>query len=75
MRRVSAVRVRAWPVAMMSAAALDVLAHSLCKSPAARSAVRFGAVVALLGIARGVEGVRVSGVSPPARPSCFLPPR
>ncbi len=49
--RVSAIRVRAWPVAVTSVAALDVFAHSLGK-PAARSAVRLGAAVALLGIAR-----------------------
>lgn len=49
------VGVWAWPVAVTSAAALDVLAHRLGK-PAARSAVRFGAVVVLLGIAR-VAGV------------------
>ena len=42
-------------MAAMSAAALDVFAHNLDK-PAARSAVRFGAVAALLGIAR-VAGV------------------
>ena len=47
----NAVRVRVWPAAVTSAAALDVLAHSLGK-PAARAAVRFGGVAALLGIAR-----------------------
>jgi CAAX protease family protein len=48
---VSAVRVRVWPVTVTFAAALDVLAHRV-GNPAARTAVRYGAAVALLGIAR-----------------------
>jgi membrane protease YdiL (CAAX protease family) len=48
---VSAVRVRVWPVAAAFAAALDVLAHR-AGNPVARAAVRYGAAVALLGIAR-----------------------
>jgi len=51
MRRVSAVRDRAWPVAVASAVALEALAYSLGQ-PAARSAVRYGGAAALLGIAR-----------------------
>lgn len=57
---VSAARVRAWPVAVTSAAALDVFAHSLGK-PAARVAVRSCSVVALLGIARAA-GVSWAGL-------------
>jgi len=57
---VNAVRVGVWPAAVTSAAALDVLAHSLGK-PAARAAVRFGGVAALLGIAR-MAGVSWAGL-------------
>ena len=56
----NAVRVRVWPAAVTSAAALDVLAHSLGK-PAARAAVRFGGVAALLGMARAA-GVSWAGL-------------
>jgi len=58
--RVSAVRIRAWPVAVTTAAALDVVAHRL-RHPAARTAVRYGAALALLGIAR-TAGVSWSGL-------------
>jgi CAAX protease family protein len=54
------VRARAWPVAVTVAAALDVLAPRL-GGPAARTAARFGAAVALLGVARGA-GVSWSGL-------------
>jgi membrane protease YdiL (CAAX protease family) len=49
-----------WPAAVTSVAALEVLAHSL-DEPAARAAVRFGGVAALLGIAR-VAGVSWAGL-------------
>jgi membrane protease YdiL (CAAX protease family) len=57
---VSSVRIRPWSVAAAFAAALEVAAHRV-HNPAARTAVRYGAAVALLGIARAA-GVPWTGL-------------
>jgi membrane protease YdiL (CAAX protease family) len=59
-RNVSAVRVGAWPVALVSAVVLEAVAHRL-RNPATRTAVRYGAAVAQLGIARAA-GVSSAGL-------------